>query len=825
MSPRPFYPFPLAQSPDPAARTVCERLASVEQAPEPGDSTTGRRYKAVMMTGEIVTDFHTGRTRFAHQLDRSGTIHLDRMNSGRAPVVDNHSMWGTGGESVLGIVEKGTVSMAAEGLVGTIQFLPDDQLPPGIRNGLASGVLQNLSVQVTVLGMERIETDGLVLAKITEYDPFEISVVPVGADSGAKLMRIAQSIHGFTPPSPQLDHGDRGGGGPTPPNNPQPTPEGQQTVDGDSIRAAERARVLEIQSICQAVALDPQPWIDSGQSVDDVRQAIRQRFTGAGDLFRPLVAPGESTIAQHFQGGLPGAPLHLSSPNSPDEQAIVRTERDRIAAIRQICQSPIASHADPQPFIDGGQTADQVRAELWNQNSGGDGGQRPTPDNLDAGGDAPSFSQASTPQGGSQEEKMIVGIQHAFLERGDPDGIVATHEKLTINAGEYRGISLADAGRMLIGPAGRDIGFGREAVAQSILRHSEAFRQAIGIPGGLDAMASSSAVLGAQGSIRQSFGGIGGDLLGAQGRSDLSVVIENLMHRTMSAAFAMQGEVSSWRACCTVKMANDFRPQNHIFLGALPDFGTREDTGDFPRAQIPNPEKATTQVTERGQTIVITRTTIIDDDLGVVFQTPRLQGMGAQRLINHMFFQKLLLNGGLGPNVDVSGTSRSLFHADHDNLGAGLALDAAAVNADRVLMARQSMVGSDAAKDQSVGGFDLFADCRLDTYLIPLELESTLMIIRDSEKEPGTDNQNTQKGTFKTIVSTPLLTGTRRYGFSTGAMGGMNQSPFCVSFFGQQAPYMFMAEISVGRGMVWHAAIDVGVDAVNYRGAVTNAGV
>ena len=36
---------------------------------------------------------------------------------------------------------------------------------------------------------------------------------------------------------------------------------------------------------------------------------------------------------------------------------------------------------------------------------------------------------------------------------------------------------------------------------------------------------------------------------------------------------------------------------------------------------------------------------------------------------------------------------------------------------------------------------------------------------------------------------------------------------------------MFMAEISVGRGMVWHAAIDVGVDAVNYRGAITDAGV
>ena len=133
------YPLTLSQSPAPGVRRVYERISSIEQAPDPGDATTGRRYKAVMMTGEVVTDFHTGRTRYAHQLDKSGTIHLDRMNSGRAPVVDNHSMWGSGGESVLGIVEKGTVSMTGEGLVGTIRFQPDDQLPQGIRNGLSSG--------------------------------------------------------------------------------------------------------------------------------------------------------------------------------------------------------------------------------------------------------------------------------------------------------------------------------------------------------------------------------------------------------------------------------------------------------------------------------------------------------------------------------------------------------------------------------------------------------------------------------------------------------------------------------------------------------------
>ena len=116
----------------------------------------------------------------------------------------------------------------------------------------------------------------------------------------------------------------------------------------------------------------------------------------------------------------------------------------------------------------------------------------------------------------------------------------------------------------------------------------------------------------------------------------------------------------------------------------------------------------------------------------------------------------------------------------------------------------------------------------LDTFLTSLANEAAFRTIRDSEKEPGTDNQNTQRGTFKEIVTSPIVDDhfgeNFRWGFSTGRMGGMNASPICVSFYGSQSPYLFMSEISVGRGMVWHSAIDVGVDAINYRGSNLNKG-
>ena len=214
-----------------------------------------------MMTGEIVTDYHTGSIRYAHQLAKEGAVDLARMNSGRAPVIDNHNAYRPAGASVLGTVEQGSVGMTPEGLVGTIQFMPDDKLPETILNGLESDVLQNLSISATVLGMERVESDGLVLARITEWEPYEVSVVPVGADSGARMMKIAQSLHGPSDGDPAVPAA----------HSPQASP---PAPDADAIRKEERERVAGIHSICQTIGADPESFIDAGQTVDEVRLAL-----------------------------------------------------------------------------------------------------------------------------------------------------------------------------------------------------------------------------------------------------------------------------------------------------------------------------------------------------------------------------------------------------------------------------------------------------------------------------------------------------------------------------------------------------------------------
>ena len=258
-------------------------------------------------------------------------------------------------------------------------------------------------------------------------------------------------------------------------------------------------------------------------------------------------------------------------------------------------------------------------------------------------------------------------------------------------------------------------------------------------------------------------------------------------------------------------MSNDFRPQDHIYMGATPDLTTRLEAGDFIRAKVPNPEKGQTQVQELGHVIVIDRVTIVNDDLGILMRNAANNGIAALRTQENLCYNLLKENSGLGPTLG----SNSLFHSTRSNINAtGTGITAAGFTADRVVMAKQ----------KTVGDID-FAGLRADTLVVPIELEPPSRVLRDNEKEYGTaDQPNPERGMFKTIVGTPRLTGTRRYWFDMGAYTGMVASPICRSYYGSMAPYLVMAESFTTRGGVWLAALDFGVNAVNYRGAVTNAG-
>ena len=107
-------------------------------------------------------------------------VRLDRMNAG-ASFLNTHQSWDL--DDVLGRVSPGTAKVA--GGQGTCRVkLSTDPAKAGIVGDIRAGIIGNVSVGYLVHAMERTEaTDGKTAScLVTDWEPFEISAVPVPAD-------------------------------------------------------------------------------------------------------------------------------------------------------------------------------------------------------------------------------------------------------------------------------------------------------------------------------------------------------------------------------------------------------------------------------------------------------------------------------------------------------------------------------------------------------------------------------------------------------------------------------------------------------------------
>lgn len=131
---------------------------------------------------------------FDEELVVSGnSVRLDRLNSG-APFLDTHASYSL--ESIIGSVVRGSAKIEGGKGVAKIRLssAPDavDRVAK-IKEGSAS----NISVGYRIHSVERKERDGKIpLHRVTDWEPWEISSVPIPADPGAQV-RAEQSAETF----------------------------------------------------------------------------------------------------------------------------------------------------------------------------------------------------------------------------------------------------------------------------------------------------------------------------------------------------------------------------------------------------------------------------------------------------------------------------------------------------------------------------------------------------------------------------------------------------------------------------------------------------
>lgn len=298
-----------------------------------------------------------------------------------------------------------------------------------------------------------------------------------------------------------------------------------------------------------------------------------------------------------------------------------------------------------------------------------------------------------------------------------------------------------------------------------------------------------------------------------QSTSDFPILLENTMNKSLQAGYAITPD--TWSRWCKTGSVSDFRAHNRYRVSSLGNMPTVPEAAEFPYTAMPDGEKSSISVTTKGFIVAVTRQLVINDDLDALTGIPTAMGRAAKRTVEAAAYTSLALNAGLGPSLT---DGNPLFHnrgTGKNNITTGAAYSVVAIDADRVAMA--SML--------DVGGND-FLDLRPAVALVPMGLGSTARIINADQYDPDAANKlqrtNISRGTFRDIVDTPRITGTRRYIFADP-----NQAPAMeVAFLdGNMEPFLDGEQGFDVDGSRWKVRLDFGVAGIDFRGAITNAGV
>lgn len=453
-----------------------------------------------------------------------------------------------------------------------------------------------------------------------------------------------------------------------------------------------------------------------------------------------------------------------------DTEQVKLEERKRGIEIRSAARALGIDDKLVDEHIKNGTSADAFRALAIDEHE-----KRSTPIVSDAG-------RVRIDAGEDQLQKWMRGASAAILHRaGVANFVKDANKKRGINEdldpSGFRGMSFLDLARDILVRAG---------VNTRDLDKREIFTHALTLPGRVRALG------------------------GLHTTSDFAVLLENTLHKTLLAAYAITPD--RWREFCAVGSVSDFRPHKRYRMGSFGRLDVVQEHGEFTNLSIPDARKESIEADTVGNIIGISRQALIDDDMGAFSRLAMMLGRAAALSIELDVFDLILLNGGLGP---LMSDGLTLFHATHKNINAvGSALSTDGIDADRVVLASQT--------DES--GNDVL-DLRPSILLVPIGLGARAREVNAQEYNDETNkNQrrpNTVRGLFNNVVDTPRITGTRRYLFVDPAI----VPTFEVAFLdGRQEPYMEMKEGWRTDGVEWKIRLDYAVAGVDYRGAVTNAG-
>ncbi|MBR0683272.1 terminase [Roseomonas eburnea] len=313
----PIEPGGSNAGPEPAAAPTAADVPLVAQRAITAPATVDRAARTVEVvwsTGARARNFVPALGLITEELEMSpNAVRMEALRSGRAPVLDTHRRGGA--RDVLGRVTAARLERGRG--YATLQFSSAADVEP-VWQRIADGTLRAVSVGYRVHRYEPRPdaATGETVHRAVDWEPFEISIVPVPVDrdaavrgeapQGAPATAIEPALPDEDPPMPETTPAEPAAAPSAPPSAAPSTPPQEPTVtttpeptratpDLDAVRAeaqrAERERITGIDTAVEAArALLP------AEHITPIRaEAIAQGWTGdqaRRALFDALVAQG-----------------------------------------------------------------------------------------------------------------------------------------------------------------------------------------------------------------------------------------------------------------------------------------------------------------------------------------------------------------------------------------------------------------------------------------------------------------------------------------------------------------------------------------------------
>ncbi len=625
-------------------------------------------------------------------------VRMGRLKSGAAPLLNAHQDGDAA--TVIGVVENAVID-GGEG-IATVRFAKaeDDAEADKIFRKVDDGIVKNVSVGYRIYRAVKVEdsADKIPVYRVVDWEPYEISVTPMGQDAGAGFR---SETHESTNPcvfdARQEQHmADEIKTTPTP-------------VTGSPIelatRAAAAARLKETQ--------------DRAASEAKAREEAAQ------------------------------------------------AERTRMVEIRRIVRGAKLGDDLADKLIADGASADAVRAAVLDHLA-------------DAGNGVRTEQHVRFGPGDDARDKFVRGASAALFEQAGVGDLIERAAKVdprrfrdvALDPGEFRGFKPSELARLSLERRGvKTGGMSRMEMVGLALTYRA----------------------------------------GYQTTSDFAVLFENVLYKSLLAAYATVED--TWSKFCRTDVVADFRPSNRFRTGSLTVLDAVDEHGEFKNKAMPDGQKTPISVATKGNILALSRQTIVNDDMGALADMSTKLGRAARLSIEVDVYALLAANGGLGP---TQSDAQPFFHANRSNVnGTASLLNAAGIDADRVVMGAQKDISSND-----------FLDLRPAILLVAAGQGATARVLNGAPYNP-IDNRfeqpNPVRGLFRDIIDTPRFTGTRRYILADPAI-----APIIVVAFleGQgQAPVLESERGWRVDGVEWKVRLDYKAQMFDPKGGVTNAGL